>query len=163
MSIKDRFTSEEWAEILQAPMLAGMAVTAADPGGLWSTLKEGTAVARSLIEAKQGVTPDSIMAQIGADFETSDGRHVAREGVKEAMHGKKPAEAAEAAVARLGKAAALVAAKAPEQADAFRQWLSQTAQKVAETGTEGGFLGFGGVKVSDSEKKTLEDIKRVLG
>ena len=28
---------------------------------------------------------------------------------------------------------------------------------------EGGFLGFGGVKVSDAEKATLDDIAKALG
>jgi hypothetical protein len=34
---------------------------------------------------------------------------------------------------------------------------------VAEASTEGGFLGFGGVKVSDAEKATLADIAKALG
>lgn len=50
MSIKDRFTAEEWKSIVQSPMLAGLAVTAADPGGLWGAIKEGSGVARSLVE-----------------------------------------------------------------------------------------------------------------
>ena len=32
--------------------LAGLAVTAADPGGLWGAIKESSAVARGLVEAK---------------------------------------------------------------------------------------------------------------
>jgi hypothetical protein len=34
---------------------------------------------------------------------------------------------------------------------------------VAEAGTEGGFLGFGGVNVSDAEKATLGEISKILG
>jgi hypothetical protein len=66
-------------------------------------------------------------------------------------------------VARLGEIAAIVNAKAPEQAEAYKQWLRATAQNVAEAATEGGFMGFGGEKVSDAEKKTLADIDAVLG
>ena len=163
MSIKDQFTAGEWRQVIQAPMLAGLAVTAADPSGLWSTLKEGSGIARSMIEAKMGAAGASLLQDIAAAFETSEGRRTAQDEVKELFRGKQPAEASQAAVARLGDIAALVAAKAPDQADAFKGWLRQTAQKVAEAGTEGGFLGFGGVKVSDSEKQTLADIDRVLG
>jgi hypothetical protein len=37
------------------------------------------------------------------------------------------------------------------------------SQKVAEAATEGGFLGFGGVQVSDAERATLDDIAEALG
>ncbi len=47
--------------------------------------------------------------------------------------------------------------------DAFKAWVSATAQTVAEAGKEGGFLGFGGEKVSAAERKTLADIDTALG
>jgi len=37
------------------------------------------------------------------------------------------------------------------------------AQKAAEAGNEGGFLGFGGVAVSEAEKATLAEISTALG
>ena len=58
---------------------------------------------------------------------------------------------------------ALLDTKAPEDAPAFKAWLQDLAQKAAEAGTEGGFLGFGGVAVSDAEKATLAEIARALG
>jgi hypothetical protein len=36
MATKQSFTSEEWTKILESPMLAGMAVSAAEPSGLWA-------------------------------------------------------------------------------------------------------------------------------
>jgi len=41
--------------------------------------------------------------------------------------------------------------------------LREIAQKAAEAGTEGGFLAFGGVAVSDAEKATLQEISAALG
>jgi hypothetical protein len=42
--------------------------------------------------------------------------------------------------------------------------MARADRKIGlESGTEGGFLGFGGVKVSESEKATLRDISKVLG
>lgn len=163
MGIKDHFTQEEWESVLQAPMLAGLAVTAADPGGLWSAIKEGAGLARSVVEAKTEGAAGTLLGEIGAAYETADGRKVARDRIKTMLHGKKPPEVADAAVSRLGEISALVGAKAPEQASAFRHYLRETAQRVAEAGTEGGFLGFGGEKVSDAEKKTLADLERALG
>ena len=37
MTNKSNFTSDEWKLILSSPMLVGMAVTLADPSGLWGT------------------------------------------------------------------------------------------------------------------------------
>jgi hypothetical protein len=33
MATKANFTSEEWGKLLASPMIAGMAITAADPSG----------------------------------------------------------------------------------------------------------------------------------
>ena len=52
MSISEDFTPEEWARVVAAPMVAGIAVTAADPGGLWGALKESASVAGALRAAK---------------------------------------------------------------------------------------------------------------
>ncbi len=161
MAVKDSFSAEEWERIVGAPMLAGMAVTAADPGGLWGALKESTASALEVLSAKGSANP--LIAEIAAAFETSEGRDMARGALKDRLRGKSPAEMTEAAVAELGAVAALVAAKAPESAAGFRDWLREIARKVAEAGTEGGFLGFGGEKVSAAEKATLDRLSQVLG
>jgi hypothetical protein len=163
MGIKDRFTAEEWQQIVQSPMLAGLAVTAADPSGLWGSIKEGAGVARALVEAKTGAPAGSMLADIAATFDTPEGRKLSQEDVKELLKGKKPAEASDAAVARLGAVAAIVEAKAPEHADAYKEFLRETARKVAEASKEGGFMGFGGEAVSDAERNTLADLDAVLG
>jgi hypothetical protein len=160
MALKDSFTAEEWSQVLQAPMLAALAITAADPGGLWGAVKEGAAMARSLLAAKGDGS--ELTSEIVAAFETSEGRSAARDGVKAMLAGKKPAAAAQAAVERLGGIAGIVAAKAPGEATAFKAWLRQIAENVAEAGTEGGFLGFGGEQVSAAERQTLADLDTAL-
>ena len=51
---------------------------------------------------------------------------------------------------------------APGDAAAFKNWLRQIGLSVAEAATEGGFLGIGGVAVSDAEKATLAEISSAL-
>lgn len=162
MSLKDSFTPEEWGRVVGAPMLAGIAVTAAEPGGLWGAVKESMAVAGALREGK-GAGANPLVAEVVAAYETSEGRDLARGVLKAEARGKKPAEVVEAAVGELGAVAALVAAKAPEAAPGFRDWLKAIAGRVAEAGTEGGFLGFGGEKVSAAERATLDRIATALG
>ena len=43
MANKQSFTQEEWTKILESTMLSGMAVSAAEPSGLWGLVKEGFA------------------------------------------------------------------------------------------------------------------------
>jgi hypothetical protein len=162
MASKTTFAPEEWKRLLQSPMIAAMAVTAADPSGLWGTLKEGLAASSALAEAKADAGANELIRAVVADFETSEGRTVARDGLREKFAGSKPAEMKARAIEDLHQVSALLEAKAPEDAAAFRAWLQAIAERVAEASKDGGFLGFGGVQVSDAEKATLADIAGAL-
>jgi hypothetical protein len=48
--------------------------------------------------------------------------------------------------------------EAPADAPAFKTWLKHVADQVAKAASEGGMLGFGGVKVSDAEKGKLAEV-----
>ena len=106
--------------------------------------------------------PNELIKAVATDFGTSEGRAAARDGVQARLSGSKPAEVRDKAIAALREAAAIVDAKAPDEAAAFKDWLRQIAQKTAEASTEGGFLGFGGVQVSEAEKATLAEIASAL-
>jgi hypothetical protein len=105
----------------------------------------------------------SLAADVVGAFEDGEARKAARERAMAMARGKKPAEVCTAAIEELSGVAALVRQKAPEQAAGFNGWLKDLATRVAEAGTEGGFLGIGGEKVSDAEKKTLADLDAALG
>jgi hypothetical protein len=142
-------------------MLAGFAVTASDPSGLVGLFRESAASGWSMKAAKEPA--GTLASEVVAAYENAEDRGNIKGALREIVRGKKPAEATAAAIARLGEAARIVDAKAPAEADAFKAWISATAQAVAEAGTEGGFLGFGGEKVSAAERKTLADIDTALG
>jgi hypothetical protein len=158
---KTSFTPDEWTKLLESPMMAGIAITAAEPSGLWGLLKESLSGGWALLEAKTS-GPNELIKAVATDFGTSEGRAAARDGVQARLSGSKPAEVRDKAIAALRDAAAIVDAKAPDEAVAFKDWLRQIAQKTAEASTEGGFLGFGGVQVSEAEKATLAEIASAL-
>jgi len=161
MANKTSFSPDEWTRVLQSVMMSAIAVTAAEPSGLWGTLKESMVAGHALLEAKTG--SNELIKAVAADFETSEGRSAAREGLRASLAGSKPAEVKTKAVAAVREAAALVDAKAPGDAAAFKAWLRHISQAVAEASTEGRFLGFGGVRVSEAEKATLTEISGALG
>jgi hypothetical protein len=163
MSNKQNFKPDEWTKILESTMLAGMAVTAAEPSGLWGALKEAFASSSALAAAKSNAGSNELVKSVVADFETKEGRSAVQEALRQHLAGAKPAEAVQRSLANLREVSAILDAKAPQDAAAFKTWLRAISQNVAEASSEGGFLGFGGVKVSDAEKATLADISKALG
>jgi hypothetical protein len=164
MAAKTDFTPDEWKLLLQSPLVAGIAISAADPSGLIGMMKESMASARALISAASDPQADALVKAVAADFETSDGRGVAQAGVKAAVAGaSKPADIVAKALDSLKQAAALLDAKGGADAGPFKTWLAGVAKSVAEAAPEGGFLGFGGTQVSDAEKATVAQVAAALG
>jgi len=160
MAAKTDFTPDEWKLLLESVMMSGIAVTAADPSGLWGTLKESFASAQTMASGKAG-SSDLVKALV-AEFETSEGRTIARDGVRDQLKGSNPAEMTAKSIDTLRRASALLDAKAPGEAADVKAWLRQISVNVAEASKEGGFLGFGGIEVSASEKATLGEIDAAL-
>jgi hypothetical protein len=150
MASKADFTADEWKLILGSPMLAGMAVTLAEPSGLWGLMQEGMASGRALLEAKKDPGALSLVKDIVADMETGDGRTAAREGVKTQLTGKTPAELKAQVLATLVRVGGILDAKAGADAGPFKAWLKHVTERVAEASTEGGFMGYGGVKETEA-------------
>ena len=159
MSYREKFSQADWDRIVAAPMLAGIAMTAAEPGGLWGAVRESTAAAGGIRLARDG---SGLTAEIAAAYENKDDRTTARDLLMGEVKGKTPAEIVEVALAELGAVKALVAAQTPDEAAGFASWISDIATRVAEAGTEGGFMGFGGQKVSETEKATLHRLSTAL-
>lgn len=163
MRIEDGFTPEEWSKVVASPMLAGMAVTAAEPSGLLGAVQESFSVASALRDARITPAGNALIDAVTAAYESSAGRDMARTALGAIAREREPAAITAAVVAELGTISATVAAKAPEQAEDFRAWLRGIAGRVAEASTEGGFLGFGGERVSAAEHEALKKIDRALG
>jgi hypothetical protein len=162
MADKSNFTADEWKLLQESVTMAGIAVSAADPSGLWGLLKESFASGSELVKAKMDPGANSLVKAVAAAFESAEGRTTARDGLKEKLKGLKPADIPAKCIETLREVAAVVDAKAPADAAAFKAWLRQISQHVAEAATEGGLLGIGGVRVSDAEKATLKEISTAL-
>jgi len=162
MATKADFTVDEWKLILGSPMLTGMAVTLAEPSGLWGMMQEGMASGQALLAARKDPGALSLVKDIVADMETGGGRTAAREGVKAQLTGKTPAELKAQVLTTLTRVSGILDAKAGADSGPFKAWLKHVSERVAEASTEGGFLGFGGVKVTEAEKASIEDVARAL-
>ena len=163
MAQKTNFTADEWKTILASPMLAGMAVTLAEPSGLWGMMKEGMATGQALLDVKRDAGASQLAKALVSEIETSDGRSAARDEVNTEFKGKSPAEIRQQIIATLTRVGQILDAKAPDDATGFKAWLKHIAEKVAEASTEEGFLGFGGITVTDAEKASVAEVAKALG
>ena len=117
----------------------------------------------SLASAKLDASSNELVKAVVAEFETPGGRADIQAALRKRFAGAKPAEVTQRAIENLRQVSALLDAKAPADAAGFKAQLRTISQKVAEASKEGGFMGFGGVPVSDAERATLADISRALG
>ena len=164
MANKQNFEPDEWTRIFESTMLAGMAVSAAEPSGLWGALKEAFASSSALAAAKSNAGSNELVKAVVAEFETKEGRAAVQEALRQRLAGAaKPADAVQRSLANLRDVSTILDAKAPQDAPGFKAWLQAISKNVSEASSEGGFLGIGGVQVSDAEKATIADISKALG
>jgi hypothetical protein len=169
MSTKADFTPEEWESLLEAPMKIAYAIVASGAPGPIQMAQEMFAVARATVEPTVNATDNALVNAVASDLKAStqdsEARKATRAGLQEDMQDvKEIAQLRAVGVEGARAVAALLAAKVPaEEAEGFKLWLIGIAQKVAEAAKEGGFLGFGGTRVTDEEKATLGELAGVLG
>jgi hypothetical protein len=162
MVTNSAFSSDEWVRVMASPMVASMAITAAEPSGLWGILKEGMAGGWALVQAKQDAQANPLVKTLADAFASGEAREQARAHLQATFSGLKQMQLKAKAIDELRAVGAIVKSKAPQDAPGFKHWLESVAAKVAEAATEGGFLGFGGTKVSEAEKAALSEIAAAL-
>jgi hypothetical protein len=164
MTDQTSFTPEEWRQLLRSVSLAGVAVTAASPSGPIGVVKEMFVAGKIVARAKTDGASNELIKAVAADLATPEGRAQATEGIQTEFAGATPDQIKARAIEALRRTAAIVDAKAdPQEAREFKLWLRSIAQEVAAAAKEGGFLGIGGVRVSEAEQAALREIAEALG
>ncbi len=162
MAKRTDFSSEQWQAIRNAPQLVALATAAAGNSGLFGSVSEGMSVAGTIASALKGDQP--LLREIFAKDELQAAQDQIRTSLKSitdktALNSYLENAAADAAMAAI---TALSAKGAGAEADAYRQMLTGIGSKVANAAKEGSFLGFGGERVSDGEKKFLARLESVV-
>jgi hypothetical protein len=157
MTTKADFTEEEWATLVRSPIVAGMAITIADPGGPIEVVKETSAVLK--VVTGSASEQDDLVGELAGEV-----RGLAEQR-KNPVGDFKPrgALAGKEIVDEISRANEIVSAKAsPEEAEAFRAWIMECAQSAADAAKEGGFMGFRAERVSQGEKDMLAQLRSAL-
>lgn len=161
MTTETDYTPEEWSRLLKAPVYVGFYVIMADPN-LRRMIKELRALSKAL--ERQPVPEDArelVTSLVDEIRETSEGMKKLP-GTEELSQGT-PEEIRTQILDILRSVGPLLERKAgPEESAGFKEWLLSLALAVAEASKKGGFLGIGGVRVSEKEKAALADLDEVL-
>ncbi len=162
MTVKSDFTAEQWEAIRNAPQLVTLAAAAAGNSGLFGSVSEGMATASAIVAGARGENA------LLRDIFDKDGLRAAQEGIRNLLksvtdestfntHLEKAAM--DATTAALS---ALQARGAGADVEAFKAFLKDAAEKVASASKEGGFLGFGGERISEGESAFLAKLDQAL-
>jgi len=159
MTTKSDFTDEEWTRVVRAPMVAGLAISLADPGGPIEMAKESMATLKA---ATNPPSREQLLAEVALEIQAqAQQRHNPLKGFKPTpAPGQGPGDAV---VEELRTVQALVAATAtPEEAAAFGTWLVTSAQAAADAAKDGGFMGFHAEQVSAREQAMIDQVRSAV-
>jgi tellurite resistance protein len=139
MATKADFTEDEWKALQKGVTGAGMLVSVSDRD-FTDSFGEANALAKTLA-AQHSQGASELMREIASAHGTGFGLTTSLEEVESETR------------ASLGVATAALSAKAPEEADNYRQLVIAVAQAVADAKSG----------VSETENAALERIKEALG
>lgn len=145
------FTRDEWMTMRRAMTSAGYIVAWSEGGGA-EMLSEILAVTQRISGAGR-THPNQLVRELAAMANVQTGM---RPGMRRSQY-------EEQSLAAIRTATAVVAAKAPGDLPAFRAFVVELAEAAANAHVEGGFGGFGGIRVTPAEAAAIGRVKKALG
>jgi len=141
--------------------MAGIAVMVAGASGVIGALKEAAAAAGIVFE---GTSHTNELIRL---ISGKDEMKAAQERIRAAMGNFGDQDPStwvrQQTISTVQRAMTILHGKSPEDAAAFKGWILAVADKVANAAKEGGFLGFGGERVSEKEREAIEQLRMAIG
>jgi hypothetical protein len=137
-----------------------VAITLADPGGPLEAVKEYSAALKTLLEAAREGGFGEFVQSLARDVAAAAQRR------ENPLAGFAPdrGRALEEILDELRAVHSLLIEKAaPEDVEDYREWIRMASQRAALAAKEGGFLGIGGMRVSEPEQQMLETLGEIFG
>jgi hypothetical protein len=158
LNVKEKFSAAEWKALIKAPMMVSYAVAGASPSGGSAYRDEMKAVADAIVDGSEQA-PAGSLTQAVADEIVANATDELRGPTEQVS----VSEIKDRAIELCNEVARILGAKADAQEAAdYKRWLLMVGERVAQASTEGGFLGFGGARVSGDKAATLSEIAAAL-
>ena len=169
MSFKERFTEEEQLLLSSTPVMIGSAMAFSESSGL-ATVKELFASTKTYMgglkaypqnEIIQGVLPN-LEDRKEAMAQAKEFRAKATDRIKE-KHIDSQEKMRQLLLTDVQEINKILEQKAtPEEASEYKEWNMLVAENVAKAAKEGGFLGFGGERISAGEKALFAELAQAF-
>ena len=160
MLTKNDFPAADWNTLRDTQYLVGLATLMAEPSGL-GTIKESVALAQGVLENQSSPFPFIRDMTNKAEMEAAQGSLRQRFGGAEARPAKDALQ--QTALEQVRASMSILGGKASkDESDSYSKLLYGLAETVANAATEGGFLGFGGKRVSAGEQTFLDQLRATL-
>jgi hypothetical protein len=155
------FSDEEWGLLVGLPQSVLTAASAAESDGTRRTMAENAAGLETISAGRESANP--LVAAVAGEIVTRVGDPEAGAELP-VISPPDPGALIEDVLTRAEQASALLTAKVDEgEAGAYRHWLVEIAEQVAEAASTGGILGLGGEQVSTAERRFRDRLARTLG
>lgn len=171
MTVLEDFSTDDQIVLARTPTALVMATAYAEQDGVFSIRKELKAGLQAAIDGATAFPDNQIIQRLALEMNSIDPEEV--DEVKErAAHATHPADLVEErnptasrpmALQLSAQSLAIMEANATvEETVEFKYWLYSIADQVTLAAKAGGFLGFGGTRVSPAEAAFLDDLRAVL-
>jgi hypothetical protein len=148
---------QDWTAVRNTPHLVALAVMTAGNSGILGSFQEAMAAAKTFLDAAQG--SNELFQEIAGQESMSK----VREELKAKLSELTPESLQQSAVSGVHAALAVIRKNGTaEDEAAYKTWLKEIADKMANAAKEGGFLGFGGERVSEAEKAVIAKIEAAI-
>lgn len=150
MTTKADFNAEEWAQVQQAPAIAGLLVIAADRGG---TIRESVSMGRAYSEARREHGRGDLLGELVSAAPQLDAKQFSS---ADDLSTRAPQLLSEAVATVEGKGASAA------EVEDFKRFCLSVAEHAATATKSGGVLGIGGKRISEAESAALDRIASTL-
>jgi len=165
------YTDEELELLTTTPSMIGSAIAFSESSGVIGTVTEAMSNAKAVLAGVPDYPQNGLISAVAPNIAD---RKEAMEKAKTVRTNMMARMKAKGITSRDGlyqqvvddchAVAQILDAKADaNEAAEYRAWVMQIAEKVAMSAKEGGFMGFGGERLSDGEKRAIGDVASALG
>lgn len=144
--LRGRFSPEQWQTLKNGPLAASALIIHAAPSKGNAYQQELAAIPAAISNAVSSAASTSLIAALFTDGPSDQPISEITEPLN---------------VCR--SALGLVSQERSSELNAYHELLLDTAQRTAQAGKEGGFLGIGGEQVSVEEQRAIDQLKQAIG
>jgi hypothetical protein len=171
LTVLEDFSTDDQIVLARTPTALVMATAYAEQDGVFSIRKELKAGLQAAIDGATAFPDNQIIQRLALEMNSIDPEEVdevkdrARNATDPAdlVEERNPTASRPMALQLSGQSLAIMEANATaEETIEFKYWLYSIADQVTLASKAGGFLGFGGTRVSPAEARFLDELRDVL-